>query len=449
MNPAAYYSREVELALLNYIMLLPSCRERTFEQVEPEDFADQTCRECFEHMAKAWKQRQSLDAPAVQKWYIERFPDVLQVANASPWATTLSDFLEQSNRRSLLLQLQAAIEEGQDPTKATREILADITKTVAEIDRRAPSLGFIEPKKAVQMTIEATQKYNESSRMLTWGIGCVDGMNLLKAGNMVVVASRPGHGKTALFCTAANAQIDAGHTPFAWNCEMPIDQLINRIVSQRSGIPAHRIARAEFRGDEGQRYAAELERLAAMRFDFRAGNRWSINQLCSAVKESVRQRGAEIVYVDYLQALTVDSRRADMRTRVQEISGRLKELALEVEVPVVVMAQLNRMAEDVSPSVSHLAECSVIEQDADAILLLDRPHTRPEPQKRSYVYFNGETKERRQLTMEDMEYHAALILGKNRHGPTGVAFLHFDGAHMRFNPSRFRFNDSVDRQNMP
>jgi replicative DNA helicase len=302
---------------------------------------------------------------------------------------------------------------------------------------------------AVDMAAKAFQRDGKLSGIAT-GLRDLDiKMGGLQPSDLVIVAGRPGMGKTALATNIAynvakayHGEVQADGTIKAVNggvigffsCEMSAEQLATRIIAERTGIPSSHIRRGGITEADFEKirdYSIELQSLP---FYVDETGGLSIAQLMARARRLKRQKGLDLLVVDYIQLLQGSSRRGnDNRVQeVTEITTSLKALAKELNVPVIALSQLSRQVEnrdDKRPQLSDLRESGSIEQDADVVLFVFREEyylATKEPRAGSPEY------EKWQLDMSLVHGKAEVIIGKQRHGPTGTVELQFDAAVTRF-----------------
>src|SRR6187549_2240729 len=310
--------------------------------------------------------------------------------------------------------------------------------------------GFAQAMKvALDMAANAYQRDGKLSGTAT-GLRDLDAkMGGLQRSDLIIVAGRPGMGKTALATNIAynvakayESQVQADGTMKAVNggvvgffsCEMSAEQLATRILAEQTGISSSLIRRggitqSEF--DKIRDYTIELQHLPLF-VDETGG--LSISQLTARARRLKRQRGLDVLVIDYIQLMTGSSKKAQ-QGRVQEvteITTGLKALAKELNVPIVALSQLSRQVEsrdDKRPQLSDLRESGSIEQDADVVMFVYREeyylkNKEPKPGTQEYITWEG--------TMNDVRGKAEVIIGKQRHGPTGTISMGFQGEYTRF-----------------
>jgi replicative DNA helicase len=303
-------------------------------------------------------------------------------------------------------------------------------------------------KVALDMAANAYQRDGKLSGIAT-GLRDLDSkMGGLQRSDLVIVAGRPGMGKTALatniaynIAKAHRAEVQADGTMKSINggivgffsCEMSAEQLATRILAEQTRIASSLIRRGginqqEF--DKIREYTIELEHLPLF-VDETGG--LSISQLTARARRLKRQKGLDMIVVDYIQLLQGSGKRSDNRVQeVTEITTSLKALAKELNIPVIALSQLSRQVEnrdDKHPQLSDLRESGSIEQDADVVIFVYREeyylqNKEPKPGTAEY--------EKWQTEMDHALGKAEVIVAKQRHGPTGTVRLQFEGQFTRF-----------------
>jgi replicative DNA helicase len=303
-------------------------------------------------------------------------------------------------------------------------------------------------KVALEMAANAFQRDGKLSGIAT-GLRSLDvKMGGLQQSDLIIVAGRPGMGKTALATNIAyniarahrdelqadgtRKTVNGGIVGF-FSCEMSAEQLATRILAEQTGIASSTIRRGgitENEFDKIRDHTIELEHLPLF-VDETGG--LAISQLTARARRLKRQKGLDVIMVDYIQLLQGSGKRSDNRVQeVTEITTSLKALAKELNVPVVALSQLSRQVEnrdDKRPQLSDLRESGSIEQDADVVLFVFREE---------YYLQNKEPRpgtpehEKWQLDMALVHGKAEVIIGKQRHGPTGTVNLQFEASLTRF-----------------
>jgi len=276
----------------------------------------------------------------------------------------------------------------------------------------------------VHGAIDKIEQYHASQGMLTGlptGFPDLDKMTTgLHGGEMIVIAARPSMGKTSLAMNIAeHVAIDQKLPVGVFSLEMAAEALVLRILCSRSKVNLRRIREGFFSERDFPKLTGAAGKLAAAPLHIDDTSGLSILQLRAKARRLWQQHGIKLFVIDYLQLLHSTSRRADNRQQeIADISSGVKGLAKELNVPVIVLSQLNRELEkDKSrkPRLSDLRESGAIEQDADLVGLLYKP--------------SGDDEEE---APEQEGAPVRLCIAKQRNGPTGDVELTFLKPYTRF-----------------
>jgi replicative DNA helicase len=202
-----------------------------------------------------------------------------------------------------------------------------------------------------------------------------------QGGDLIILAGRPGMGKTAAMLKFAIAAcFDENKHGVVFSLEMPVKQLMHRLLSHESGVPYSKIRRGELPGGLHQleELARQCSRLTTHghRLHIEDGSSLSMEQLRAKCHRLHQQHPLGLVMVDYIQLMEAVKRSGNREQEIASISRGLKKLAKELDVPVIALSQLSREVEkarDKRPELQHLRESGAIEQDADAVVMLWRP----------------------------------------------------------------------------
>ncbi len=307
-----------------------------------------------------------------------------------------------------------------------REWLAEVEQQVFDISAEKATTGARLVKDLIKDAMASIEKLYDSRGALSGlatGFRDLDRITSgLHPANMIVIAGRPSMGKTSLAMNIAeNLAIDQGKPVGIFSLEMSAEELVKRMLCSRAKVNL----RAVSDGFLGERdfhpltAAASQLMKAPLYIDDAAG--LTIQQIRARARRMKLQYDICLVVIDYLQLMRAPSRRADQSRQVEisDISSGIKGLAKELQVPVMVLSQLNRQPEQREggkPKLSDLRESGAIEQDADVVGLLVRPEV--------YADEEGEKAAERGK--------ATLIIAKQRNGPTGEVALTFLHEYTRF-----------------
>lgn len=334
-----------------------------------------------------------------------------------------------------------------------REQIEEAERRLYEVAEKGQvSSGFESFDTALVTAIDmASAAYKRDGHLSGLATGLTDLDRLmggLQPSDLIILAGRPGMGKSSLatnmgFNIARNWQgeiqpdgttktVNGGIVGF-FSLEMSSEQLATRIIAEQSGVPSSDIRRGRITEDQFAAIVEAAREMNRMPFYLDQTGGLTIGQLSARARRLKRQRGLDLLIVDYIQLLQGTSKRGDNRVQeVTEITNQLKALAKELNVPILALSQLSRQVEnrdDKRPQLSDLRESGSIEQDADVVLFVYREE---------YYLKNKEPKpgtiEHEQWQNEMSQVHgiAEVIIGKQRHGPTGTVRLWFEDQLTRF-----------------
>ena len=332
-----------------------------------------------------------------------------------------------------------------DQTEKTGEnIIEDAEKSLFDLAERGNfSQTFMKFNQAVDQTIEmATLAMKSDHGIIGVPTGLTDldqKLGGLHKSDLIIIAGRPSMGKTALatniaFYAAKNMQEnnEKGSVAF-FSLEMSSEQLSTRILSEQARISSHEIRTGKASEDTLNRYIETSRNIYDLPLYIDETPAIAISTLSNRARRIKRLFGLKLIVVDYIQLMKTNSNRMDGRVQeISEITQGLKALAKELNVPVVALSQLSRAVEqrdDKKPQLSDLRESGSIEQDADVVIFVYREQyylERKKPKEGSIEFAEWQSK------MSDIHGGAELILGKHRHGSTGVVHVEFEGEFTKF-----------------
>lgn len=329
--------------------------------------------------------------------------------------------------RELIRVLQEGLETAYDARLPAQEILDEVEKRVCKVTERRVTGGAQRLPDLIAEVFRAIDARGDHASAISGeptGFLELDDITCgLQPAELIIVAGRPSMGKTAFGLNIAeHLAVNERRPCLFFSLEMSRQQVAQRILCSWSRVDAHKLRRGMLGGTELERLKEAADRIsgAPLLVDDAAG--LTITDLRSRARMAHRKHGIRAVFVDYLQLMREpEMARQSRQQEVAAISGGLKGLAKELEIPVVAMAQLNRGPEDRSgnrPRMSDLRESGAIEQDADVIMLLHREsyYKTPDPA----------------AAPTDEDNTAELIIAKQRNGPVGTIELHFNKQWTRF-----------------
>jgi replicative DNA helicase len=326
----------------------------------------------------------------------------------------------------------------------SEQIIESAEKKLFDIAERGKfSKSYIEFKEALVQTIAmASSAYKNEEGIVGVPSGLKDlddRLGGLHKQDLIIVAGRPSMGKTALATNIAfnAAKIirnrEKNSSIIFFSLEMSSEQLSTRILSEQARIKSNDIRRGKINQDDFEKFietSKSLENLPLFIDDTPA---ITISTLSNRARRIKRLHGLELIVVDYIQLMKSGNYRNDGRVQeIAEITQGLKALAKELDVPILALSQLSRAVEqrdDKKPQLSDLRESGSIEQDADVVMFVYREEyylEKLEPRVGTAEHVEWQEK------MNLVHNLAELIIGKQRHGPTGIIRLEFESAFTKF-----------------
>ena len=461
------HNLEVEQALLGAILANNDAINRV-SFLEPRFFFDPLHQRIFDTL-RVLTERGQLAIPATLKTYMDADEGLQAVGGAQylarlSAAATSAVHAEDYGRTIHDLSLRRALiligeESASNAAKPDTEMSAtnQIENTEMALFNLAESgesdQGFKPFKASIAEAVENIEAATKRDGHMTGVATDLNKLDELLGGlhksDLLILAGRPSMGKTALATNMAfNAARKylrsqrAGEDPTKsggavvgfFSLEMSADQLAARMLSEQANIPSENLRRGVLSNNEfGDlvQAAQEIEDIPLFIDDTPS---LSISAILSRARRLKRQHGLSLVVIDYLQlARASGSERVDNRVQeISEITRGLKGMAKSLNVPVLALSQLSRAVEqreDKRPMLSDLRESGSIEQDADVVMFVYRDeyyHERRQPEMGTPEHLEWQTKGERVRGV------AEVIIGKQRHGPTGTARLHFTKETTKF-----------------
>ncbi|MDC0988958.1 replicative DNA helicase [Rhodospirillales bacterium] len=465
---------EAEKALLGAILANNNAYDRVSGYLKAEHFADAVNGKIFEAASNLIERGQIADPITLHNFFendglvaeiggtqylAEIANSLINVINSAEYGRTIYDLYlkrqlidlgENIVNRAYSVDIN---EQATQQIEQTEQQLYELA-TTGEIEG-----GFQDFKSSVVSAIgmaEIAHKRDGNLSGVSSGLRDLDGiMGGLHPSDLIILAARPSMGKTALATNIAfnaaydykfeiepsgNKKTTDGAVVGFFSLEMSAEQLASRILSEQAQIASDKMRRGTLSNDEFDKLVLASQELHKLPIFIDDTPALSVSALRTRARRLKRNEGLGLIIVDYLQ-LMESSQRTDNRVQeISEITRGLKTLAKELNVPVLALSQLSRAVEqreDKRPQLSDLRESGTIEQDADVVSFIFRqayydergePTQRAEESVDKFASRYTEWQER----SEQNRFIAEIIIGKQRHGPTGTTKLHFNGMYTRF-----------------
>jgi replicative DNA helicase len=457
---------EAEQALLGAILVNNDAFDRVSDFLKPQHFSEELHRRIYDVASqliragklatpvtlKTFLGEHDLGGVTVPQYLARLAAEATTIINAEDYGRTIHSL---AIRRDLILIGEDIVNSAYDApiAAAPREQIEEAERklySIAETGRYDG--GFQRFSEALTTAIDmAAKAYERDGQLSGIATGLVDLDRMLgglQSSDLVIIAGRPGMGKTALATNIAfniakayesatrpdgtHETVNGGIVGF-FSLEMSAEQLATRIISEQAGVASYKIRRGDISEGEFHRLAEAARDMQTIPFYIDQTGGISIAQLVARARRLKRQRGLDLLVVDYLQLLSASKTRSDSRVQeLTEITTGLKALAKELNVPILALSQLSRQVEsrdDKRPQLSDLRESGSIEQDADVVMFVFREEyylKNKQPREGTEEFLNWQTE------MERVHGRAEIIIGKQRHGPTGAVELAFEAEMTRF-----------------
>lgn len=460
------HSIEAEQDLLGALLYDPALLERLPDQIRDHHFYEPLHQRLFSEIADSVTAGRSVST-ALMTAHFATDPGLIDfggeaylpglVTRAPPHRVAIDSakaVIDLAIRRDLI---RVGNELARDATDTDRRAVDHLSAAesvlfaLAEAGEQAKTVAtFAEALDGAMAMAEAAFKADGKLTGLSTGLHDLDQkLGGLHPSDLLILAGRPAMGKSALAANIAfhaarsyrfvedldapdgRRTVDGGRVFFP-SLEMSKEQLALRIIADVSGISNDRIRKGDIDAADFRRMsdcAAELRQIP-LHIDETGG--LHIAKLCARARRQHRKTGIDLIVVDYLQLITTDNKGGNRVQEVSLITGALKALAKELNVPIIALSQLSRQVEqreDKRPKLSDLRESGSIEQDADCVMFVFRE---------AYYLEQSEPREGTEEhlkwieEMERLKHQAEVIIGKQRHGPIGTVRLSFNGETTSF-----------------
>lgn len=436
---------ESERGVLGSILLRPQTIDDLSTRLEPEHFYDTAHQTLFDAMRALYQQQGRLDVLLLTNWLKDRnqFEQIggaaglAKISQAVPNAAHAIFYANHVRGKALL---RAVLASATDTLIDAYNAEGMEPETVVEIaERRFTQLSLWRMNddnvpRSIMRALTDTLAAMEQRRRDDYEGGVPTGFDLLdnrtggwRPGNMIVVGGRPGNGKTALGLQMAYAAARENRPVMFYSLEMSEEELCLRLLSHVTRINGHRLRTSTgLRDSERELITERSGPLSLLPLYVQDDPMRTISQIASEARRQARtERGLGALFIDYMQLITPDragrGEKPSRQEQVAKMSRQIKQLAKDLQIPIVVLAQVGRDSakQGRPPRLEELRESGAIEQDADMCVFIHRPRSE-EPVANPAPSEGPTTAEHR-----DTETDCKLILAKNRMGPTAAIRVAF------------------------
>lgn len=419
------FSTEAERSVLGALLLHDGQLDSIIEQLSSTDFYAPAHKTIYEAMVAIARRNQRIDVVTLQD-ELEKIGQLHAIGGVIYLLSLQEDIpvvglIEQHARiireKAVLRELISSATQiitncyGQND-KEIEAVLDEAERTIFNISQKKMQQSFVQLNIWLKKTFQHLSDIKSHNKGITGipaGYKKLDEMTSgFQNGDFIVLAARPSMGKTALALSLARYAAAQEATVGFFSLEMSAEQLTLRLLSAESAVPHQKIRNATINSDEWIELTHVAAKLANCKLFIDDTPMQTVMDIRAKARKLKMEHNLQYLVIDYLQLLSGHRKYENRHQEVSEISRSLKALAKELNIPIVSLSQLSRAVDsrtDKRPMLSDLRESGAIEQDADVIMFLYRD-----------VVYNPDT---------ENPALSELIIGKQRNGPTGTVYLHF------------------------
>ncbi|MGA1868737.1 MAG: replicative DNA helicase [bacterium] len=439
MNPAGIslekslpHNIEAEKAVLGAILLDSDALPKILDQIEPEDFYRNSHCIIYKVILEFYESGTPIDLIKLKDYL--KAHDLLESVGGISYLTDLFDATptsanifshaaivrEKAIARRLINVGHHIVTQGYEESKGSELLLDNAERMIFDLAEKKSQSNIFAVKDIIDNSFEVIEKlYHNKSELTGIGTGFKDFDRLtsgLHKSDLIIIAARPSMGKTS-FCInmALHMAIKEHLSVLFFSLEMSKEQLVMRMLSALSGVNAHHLRTGFITNKDWDKLVKAGSKISEASIYIDDTSSLSSLDLRAKARRLKRDKGLDVIMVDYLQLMEGHGRSENRQQEISTISRSLKGLAKELDVPLIALSQLSRAVESRTerrPMLSDLRESGAIEQDADLVAFIYRPE----------VYSKK---------LED-EGIAELIIGKQRNGPVDTVKMVFLKEYTRF-----------------
>jgi len=422
-----------EQCIIGGILINPDCLKRIRAELTPDDFSAEKHQALFQSLLDVTDRGDPILPTSILD-DLTRTKQISKIGGSDYLADILTNVhtsagwkyhvkqIKTHKLKEVLLGISSDIADGVK-TNDVRDFLGEIKERLAEIKPGEVGRDVVDLADALPNVV-ASLEGSEDPGITTGLYGLDDLIGGWQGGDLIILAGRPGMGKSILAKDFSEA---SGVPVLFFSLEMPRDQLIKRQIAGHANVNYTSIRRSRISQDDWPKIIKAADKLHKIPIAYNDKANMSIDELVATCEARKRKEEIGMVVIDYLQLIRTDGKIEHREREVASISMKLKGLARSLSIPVICLAQLNRSCEarggDKKPMLSDLRESGAIEQDADTVIFIWR----------EAVYKKSAPK-----------HEALLIVAKGRNTGTGVVSVHFDGSRQVFRNAAYQEDEFLD-----
>ncbi|WP_308636965.1 replicative DNA helicase [Paenibacillus silvisoli] len=417
---------EAEQAVLGAVLLQTEALITAMERLRSEDFYLPSHQLLFDAMVDLGENSQPIDLVTLTAYLQDRqqleeiggVSYLAKLSSAVPTAANVDYYAQIVEEKSMLRRLIRTatniVSDGYAAAEDVGAMLSEAEARIMELSNRRSSSGFISIRDVLMEVFERVEHLYTNkggSTGIPSGFTDLDKMTAgFQRNDLIIIAARPSVGKTAFALNVAqNVGVRARETVAIFSLEMSAAQLVQRMICAESNVDAGRMRTGYLEGDDWEKLTMAIGSLSEAQIYIDDTPGITVSDIRAKCRRLKKERGLGMILIDYLQLIQGRGKAGENRQQeVSEISRTLKQIARELEVPVIALSQLSRGVEqrqDKRPMMSDLRESGSIEQDADIVAFLYRDD-----------YYDKESEKKNIIE---------IIIAKQRNGPVGTVELAF------------------------
>lgn len=426
------HSREAEISVIGSALSSDKSVAASAEIIKPEDFYFEQNRWVYAAIMELFNenipvdivtvsdrlhQKDQLDAIGGVQYLSEAVVSVATTGNTEYYAKIIK---EKAVLRRLIRSAGAITDMGYSESDNLERILEQSEKLIFDVSAEKEQNDIVPIQEVLMTAYQDMVETALNQGKLTGVPTGFDELNRrtggLHGGELIIIAGRPGMGKSSFAVNIAeHAAIQAGVPVAIFNLEMSKSMMVNRILCSQALVDSHAVRMGEFSVEDWQQLSTVIDKVALAPIYLDDTAAITVSEIRAKCRRLKQTKKLGLVIIDYLQLMESGSKSDNRQQEISEISRSLKVLAKELDIPVIALSQLARSVEsrsDKRPMLSDLRESGAIEQDADIVMFLYRDE-----------YYNKDT-EKKNI--------AECIIAKQRSGETGMFELGWQGRYTKF-----------------
>lgn len=426
------HDTNAEIAVLGSFMLDPQAPFKIADEISSEDFYHQTHKMVLEVILDLFAHHQPIDIVSVSNRLNERkqlevvggMTALTTFINSVPTAANISHYAEIVRKKRILRDMIQASQHinqlGYGEVKDVDALLDEAERKIFSISKTSLKQQFIPIRSALEEAFERIDRLHKNKgelRGIATGFKHLDlKLSGMQQSDLIILACRPSLGKTSFALNVARHAALEQHIPVGiFSLEMSTQQLTDRMLASEAFVDMWRLRNGRLSDDEFPRLRDAMARLSQAPLFIDDEPAINIIQMRAKARRLQAEHGLGLIIVDYLQLMIPRTQTDNMVQQVTEISRSLKQLARELNIPILALSQLSRAVEQRHPPIprlSDLRESGSLEQDADVVM---------------FIYREDRYKEN-----SGRPNQADILIEKHRNGPTGKVTLYFDPEKVTF-----------------